>query len=195
MIIKLQLTPPPSPNTPEAYTPNASAQYSGSTNSYLQHSLGNQKFAPYSATTMEKQKKKENKLMIKTHLTPPPAPNIPGAYTPNSSAQDYVSTDSYIPYSFINRNQYCKIVPNTQKNMTPNTDVPDADAHTAAGDDSAYHYSLHNRKNNKNKITPNTDVPENDSPDASDYDAASPDSLILDFSLKRKIDLKSMLKL
>ena len=41
----------------------------------------------------------------------------------------------------------------------------------------------------------NTDVPNNGYPDAADDDAISPDSLILDFSLKHKIDPNSMLKI
>ena len=44
-------------------------------------------------------------------------------------------------------------------------------------------------------MTPNTDSPNNNSPDAAYDDSASPNSLILDSSLKRKIETKSMLKL
>ena len=67
--------------------------------------------------------------------------------------------------------------------MTHNTDAPDS-----TDNDSAYPYSLRNRK--KNSITPKTDVP-----DDADNDSASPNSLILYSSLKRKIEPKSMLKL
>ena len=44
-------------------------------------------------------------------------------------------------------------------------------------------------------MTPNTDPPNNYVPNAADDDSSSPGSIILDFSLKRKIDPKSMLKL
>ena len=44
-------------------------------------------------------------------------------------------------------------------------------------------------------MTPNTDSPDYGAPDAADYDAAPPDSLILDSSIKRKIDPNSMLEL
>ena len=44
-------------------------------------------------------------------------------------------------------------------------------------------------------MTPNNYSPNDDEPDATDDDAASPDSLILDFSLKHKIDPNSMLKI
>ena len=53
--------------------------------------------------------------MIKKILTPPPYPYAPGADTPNASAQDAGSTDSYIPYPLINYNQHCKITPNIKK--------------------------------------------------------------------------------
>ena len=43
-------------------------------------------------------------------------------------------------------------------------------------------------------MTTNTDAPDNDSPDTADDDAASPDSLIIYYSLKHKIYPKSMLK-
>ena len=42
-------------------------------------------------------------------------------------------------------------------------------------------------------MTPNTYFPENDAPDAADDDAASPDSRIVYFSLKRNFSPKSML--
>ena len=74
--------------------------------------------------------------------------------------------------------------------MTPDDDAPDA-----ADEDAAYPYYLHNLKNKENSMTPNTDDPENYSPDYAYDDAASPNSLILYSSLKRKIDPKSMLKL
>ena len=57
----------------------------------------------------------------------------------------------------------------------------------------AYPYSLYNFKNKKDNMTPNTYFPENDAPDAADDDAASPDSRIVDFSLKHQIFPKSML--
>ena len=92
-----------------------------------------------------------------------------------------------------------KIAPNTKKNnknnISPNTDAPNTDVPNAADDDDAYTYSLRNRKNNKNYITPNTDAPNNDASNADDDDAPSPNCLILDTPLKRKIDPKSMLKL
>ena len=44
-------------------------------------------------------------------------------------------------------------------------------------------------------MNPNTDSPQDDAPDAADDDDASPKSLILYSSLKRKIDPKPMLKL
>ena len=43
-------------------------------------------------------------------------------------------------------------------------------------------------------MTPKTDNPNYYAPDSDDDDYDSPNSLILDSSLKRKIDLKSMLK-
>ena len=79
--------------------------------------------------------------------------------------------------------------------MTPSTDSPDADAPDDAENATDYPYSLCHRKKKKNIMTPNTDAPKNDASDAADDDAASLDSLILDLSLKRKIDPKSMLKL
>ena len=44
-------------------------------------------------------------------------------------------------------------------------------------------------------MTLNTDDPIDDDPDAAGDDADSPDSLIIDSSIKRKIDPKSMPKL
>ena len=44
-------------------------------------------------------------------------------------------------------------------------------------------------------MTPNTDASNYYARDAADDDSASPESLILDSSLKRKINPKSMLKL
>ena len=85
------------------------------------------------------------------------------------------------------------ITPNIQKNstnMTPNTDAPDAADNVAS-----YPYSLRSLKNKKNNMTPNTDAPNNDASNAASYDAASPNSHILDSSLKPKIDPKSILKL
>ena len=79
--------------------------------------------------------------------------------------------------------------------MTPNTYALDDDAPNAADYDSVYPYYLRNYKNNKNNMTPNTYSPNNDAPDAADYDADSSNSIILDSSLKCKIDPKSMLKL
>ena len=43
-------------------------------------------------------------------------------------------------------------------------------------------------------MTPNTDSPDDDAYNYADDDAASPNSLILYFYLKRNIDPKSMLK-
>ena len=43
-------------------------------------------------------------------------------------------------------------------------------------------------------MNPNTDAPEDDAPNAAYGYAATPDSLILYYSLKRKIYPKSMLK-
>ena len=79
--------------------------------------------------------------------------------------------------------------------MTPNTGAPDADSTNAAENDAYYTSSLRNRKNKKNNMTPDTDSPDDNSPGVTDYDAASPNSLILDSSPKRKIGPKSMLKL
>ena len=56
-MIKLQLTAH-YPDVPGAYTPNASAQYAGSTDSNSPYSSRNCKLAPYSATTTKNQKKK-----------------------------------------------------------------------------------------------------------------------------------------
>ena len=61
-------------------------------------------------------------------------------------------------------------------------------------DDAAYPYFLHNHKKKKN-MTTYTDSPGNDHPNNSNDDAAFLVSLILDSSLKCKIDPKSMLKL
>ena len=47
----------------------------------------------------------------------------------------------------------------------------------------------------KKTITPNTDFPKYYASSADDDGAASPNSLILDSKLKRKIDPKSMFKL
>ena len=44
-------------------------------------------------------------------------------------------------------------------------------------------------------MNPNTDYPNEDAPNYTDDDAASPESLITYYSLKRKFDPKSMLKL
>ena len=44
-------------------------------------------------------------------------------------------------------------------------------------------------------MTPNTDAPNDDAPDTGYYYAASPDSLILYFPFKLKIDTNSILKL
>ena len=54
----------------------------------------------------------------------------------------------------------------------------------------AYYYALRNHQKSKNNMNINTD-----SPDASGDNAASPNSLILYSSFKRKIDPMSMLKL
>ena len=70
--------------------------------------------------------------------------------------------------------------------MTPNTDAPDADSPDAAENSDPYPYSLCYIKNKKNNMTPNTDAPNNDAPDATDDDAASQNSFILDYYLKRK---------
>ena len=54
----------PAPDSIDADTPNAIAQYSGSTDSNSPYSLRNHKFAPYSTNTM-KTKKRIIKSMIK----------------------------------------------------------------------------------------------------------------------------------
>ena len=63
---------------------------------------------------MKNQKKKEN-IDDKDTFGTPPSPAAPGADTTNYSSQYDGSTDSYLPYSLINRNKYCKIAPNTKK--------------------------------------------------------------------------------
>ena len=88
-----------------------------------------------------------------------------------------------------NRNITPKIQKNS-KNMTPNTDAPDAADNVAS-----YPYSSRSLKNKKNNMTPNTYAPDDDAPNVSDYYAAFPDSIILYSSLQHKIDPKSMLKL
>ena len=45
----------------------------------------------------------------------------------------------------------------------------------------------------KEKINPNTDAPNIGAPDADDDDSASPHSLIFHYSIKHKIESKSML--
>ena len=79
--------------------------------------------------------------------------------------------------------------------MTPTTDALDTDDPNDADDTAAYPYYFHNSKINKNNMTPNTDAQNDDAPDFAYADATSPDSLILDYSLKRKTEPKSMLKL
>ena len=87
---------------------------------------------------MNNQKNKVEKIDDKAIFETPPEPNVPLDDTPNSSAQDAVSKDSYLLYSLKNRNQYCKISPNTKKtNMTPNTDAPNTDAYNAAVNDAS----------------------------------------------------------
>ena len=71
--------------------------------------------------------------------------------------------------------------------MTPNTDASNADAPDASDNDAACSWSLWNHKNKKNNMTPNTDAHIDDAPDASDGGDDSPESLILDSSLKCKI--------
>ena len=69
-------------DNPDADTPNASAQDSGSTESYPPYSLINRKFAPYSTTTTKNQKKKENKIGDKVTIDTTSDPNAPSADTP-----------------------------------------------------------------------------------------------------------------
>ena len=53
-MIKLQYTPPPAPDSPDADTPNDSSQDYVSTDFYLQYSLRNRKFPPYSTNATKK---------------------------------------------------------------------------------------------------------------------------------------------
>ena len=76
LMIKLQST------TPTLIPPNASAQDSGSTESYPPYSLINRKFAPYSTTTTKNQKKKENKIGDKVTIDTTPDPDAPVSDTP-----------------------------------------------------------------------------------------------------------------
>ena len=76
----------PTLDTPGSDTPNASAQDSGSTDSNSQYSLRNHKLAPYSTTTMKNQKKKKKKIDYKDTTNTNPAPDAPGADTPNDSS-------------------------------------------------------------------------------------------------------------
>ena len=78
--------------------------------------------------------------------------------------------------------------------MTPNTDAPDADAPVLLTM-MLIILTPHAIKKKENHMTPNTDDPIDDDPDAAGDDADSPDSLIIDSSIKRKIDPKSMPKL
>ena len=98
-------------------TPNASAQYSGSTDSYLPYSLRNHKFVPYSTNTMKNQKKKENKIDDKKTINPSPATNAPGDDTPNAFSQDDECTDSNSPHLLRNRKfgPYSKTTTKNQK--------------------------------------------------------------------------------
>ena len=120
----------------------------------------------------------------------------------SSDAPDAADDDSdyfkLIQFSLRSRYNNSKIAPkikNNKNNITTNTDAPNGDAPDAAYKYDAYHYSLRNRKTKKKNMTTNTDAHDDDAPDAADYYDASPDSLILDLSLKNKIDPKSMLKL
>ena len=74
----------------------------------------------------ENQNNNGNKIDDKVTIDTPPNPDAPNADIPNNFAQDVGSKNSYLPYSLINCNQYCKNVPNTKKNMTTNTYAPDA---------------------------------------------------------------------
>ena len=144
---------------------------------------------------------------------------IPNTNAPDADAPDYskdyfadapdtdYNASAYpkqIQINLRNINRNHKIPPNTKNNKNnaiPNTDVPDAgvpdasDAPNDDDDDADYPYSLRNFKNKKKNMTPNTDYPNDDSPDAADNDAASPNSIILDSYLERKIEPKSILKL
>ena len=102
-MMNLPSTPPSEPNSPNSDTPNYSAQYAVSADSYLPYSLRNCKFAPCSPNTMKNQKNKENKIDDKVAIDTNPAHNSHIADTPNASAQYYGSSDSNYPYSLINR--------------------------------------------------------------------------------------------
>ena len=111
---KVKIETTPAPDVPGADISKTSAQDTRFTESNSPHSLINCKFTPYS-TTMKNQKKKESKIGDKDTFYTLPAPNVPDTDTPNSFTQDAVSTDSHLPYSLQNCNQYCKIFPNTKK--------------------------------------------------------------------------------
>ena len=97
----------PDPYAPEDDTSNASSQDYSSIESSLPYSLRNFKFAHYctnTTNTMKNRKKKENKTDENFTIgTPPPnAPYAPESDTSNDSAQNSVSTDSYLTYSLRN---------------------------------------------------------------------------------------------
>ena len=81
-------------------TPNASAEYSGSTDSYLPYWLRNCKFSPYFTNTKENQKKKEKKSDDNVTIHTSPINDTTGTDTLNYFSQDNSSTDSNYPYSF-----------------------------------------------------------------------------------------------
>ena len=62
---------PPNPDAPDAYTPKASVQDTGSTAHNSPYSFRNRKFDPYSTNTTKTQKKKMGELMIKLQSAPP----------------------------------------------------------------------------------------------------------------------------
>ena len=79
--------------------------------------------------------------------------------------------------------------------MTPKTNAPNTDAPDDSDNDATCSWSLYNHKNKKNNMTTNTDAHIDDALDAYDGGDDSPESLILDSSLKCKIEPNSMSKL
>ena len=102
------------PDVPGADISKASTQDTRFTESNSPYSLINCKFTPYSIT-MKNQKNKESKIGDKDTFYAPPTSDVPNTDTPNSSTKDYVSTNSHLPYSLQNCNQYNKIFSNTKK--------------------------------------------------------------------------------
>ena len=165
MDVKDTIDTTPVPDSPDADTPDAAAQDTGSTDSIFSYLLRNRKFAPYSTNIMKIQKKEENKINDKVTINNPPDPKAPVADTPNASAQDAGSTDSYLPYSLRNH-KFASYSTNTMKNQkkketkiddkvtidTPpvpdvtGADIPNASSQYAGPTESNSPYSFRNCK-------------------------------------------------